>query len=181
MASRQVVARAVNWAALASRIPKDPKYSAGFDEMRIKFETAKGSLNSTPEKPVPIDWSHYSSVVKNQALVEKLQAAYSELVVPYPDTAEALASLEAEKTEQLSKDGAMKEELGSATAEAQEKIDTLRNRKAYEIMSVDEYFELEPAIAEEFHARAAEAEKYRVPFLGVGTDPKPVPTWTPPE
>merc|ERR1711973_655596 len=121
MASRQVAARAVNWAALAARVPKDPKASAGFDEMRIKFETAKGTLNSTAEKPVPIDWDHYKSVVKNQALVEKLHAAYSELVVPYPDTAEALANLEAERADQTSKDDATKEELASTTAEAQSK------------------------------------------------------------
>merc|ERR1711973_1013091 len=102
MASRQVAARAVNWAALAARVPKDPKASAGFDEMRIKFETAKGTLNSTAEKPVSIDWDHYKAVVKDQALVEKLHAAYSVLVVPYPDSAGLLSNLEAEKAEQLS-------------------------------------------------------------------------------
>merc|ERR1711872_196843 len=157
MASRQVAARAVNWTALASRIPKDPKYSAGFEEMRIKFETAKGSLNSTPEKPVPIDWDHYKSVVKNQAL---------------------LANLEAERANQTSKDDAMREELASTTAEAQAKIDTLKNRKSYDIMTVEEYFEHEPEIAEQWRSRHAEATKYRT-IWGYGHSPQQAPEHEP--
>merc|ERR1712183_937834 len=51
MATRQVAARAVNWAALAARVPKDGKSAAGFEELRIKFETSKGTLNTMPEKP----------------------------------------------------------------------------------------------------------------------------------
>jgi len=159
MASRQVAARAVNWAALAARVPKDPKASAGFDEMRIKFETAKGTLNSTAEKPVPIDWDHYKAVVKDQALVEKLHAAYSGLVVPYPDTAGLLSNLEAEKAEQLSIDAATKADLEVAVAQAQSNIDKIENKKSYEIMTQEEFFELNPDKAAEAEAAAAKTAK----------------------
>merc|ERR1712183_290010 len=143
MAGRQVAARAVNWAGLAARIPKDPKYSAGFDEMRIKFETAKGSLNATPETPVPIDWDKYRSAVKNQALVEKLHAAYADVVVPYPDTTESLAGLEVERTEQYSNDEATKGELESETA---------ADLKSYKIMTTQEYFAIYPDIGAKHEA-----------------------------
>merc|ERR1711872_318287 len=176
MASRQVAARAVNWAALAARVPKDPKASAGFDEMRIKFETAKGTLNSTAEKPVPIDWDHYKAVVKDQALVEKLHAAYSGLVVPYPDTAGLLSNLEAEKAEQLSIDAATKADLEVAVAQAQSNIDKIENKKSYEIMTQEEFFELNPDKAAEAEAAAAKtAQVLYGPVVGV----EYLPGWDP--
>jgi len=144
MAARQVVARAVNWAGLAARLPKDPKASAGFDELRIKFETAKGALNATPEAPTPIDWDHYKSVVKNKDLVEKFHAAYTSLVVPYPDTAESLSQLAAEKEKQLAEDAKTQEDLKSAVVDAEANIEKITGIKAYEIMSQDEFMELNP-------------------------------------
>jgi len=144
MASRQVVARAVNWAGLAARLPKDPKASAGFDELRIKFETAKGALNATPEAPTPIDWDHYKSVVKNKDLVEKFHAAYTSLVVPYPDTAGSLSELAAEKEKQLAEDAKTQEDLKNAVANAEANIDKITGIKAYEIMTTDEFMKLNP-------------------------------------
>ena len=45
-----IIAKSVNWAALAVHIPKDPKTSAGFDEIIIWFETTKGALNTVPAR-----------------------------------------------------------------------------------------------------------------------------------
>jgi len=177
MASRQVAARAVNWAALAARLPKDPKASAGFDEMRIKFETAKGTLNSTAEKPVPIDWDHYKAVVKDQALVEKLHAAYAGLVVPYPDTAGVLSNLEAERTEQFSKDAATKADLEDAVAQAQTNIDKIQNKKAYEVMSLEEYHELNPDKAAEAEAARLKAADGWHPVYGERLSIEYLPAW----
>jgi len=39
------------------------------------------SLNTTTEKPTPIDWSYYDGAVKNKALVEKMKAAVSETII----------------------------------------------------------------------------------------------------
>jgi F-type H+-transporting ATPase subunit d len=175
MASRQVAAKAVNWAALAARIPKDPKASAGFDEIRIKFETTKGVLNSTPETPAPIDWDHYMAVVKNKALVEKFHAAYSSLEVPYPDTTEALAALQADRASQADADGATKKELENTVLQAQAYIDKIQGIKAYEIMKMDEYYELNPDIGAAEKAHKAEGEANRLPILGPGFDPQPLP------
>jgi len=175
MASRQVAAKAVNWAALAARIPKDPKASAGFDEMRIKFETTKGVLNSTPETPAPIDWDHYMNVVKNKALVEKFQSAYSSIEVPYPDTTEALAALQADRASQSEADSLTKKELESTVVQAQSFIDKIQGIKAFEVMTKDEYDALNPDIAAAQKARLEEAEANRLPMLGPGYDPKPLP------
>ena len=175
MASRQVIAKSVNWAALAARIPKDPKASAGFDEMRIKFETAKGALNTVPETPAPIDWDHYKAVVKNTALVEKFHAAYSSLAVPYPSTAESLAALAAEKDAQVAADAETAKALEGTVMKAQENIDKITGIKAYEIMTLDEYLALNPEVQAKIDAYVAEGEEGRLPLLGPGFNPQPHP------
>merc|ERR1712212_526924 len=146
MATRQVAARAVNWAALAARVPKDGKAAAGFEELRIKFETSKGTLNMMPEKPTPINWDHYSSVVKNKELFEKFQSAYAELEVPYPED-DFSAEIEAKRAEAEAQDAHTRAELADGVAQAEASIAAITGIKAYEAMTMDEYCELNPKFA----------------------------------
>merc|ERR1712193_357783 len=146
MATRQVAARTVNWAALAARVPKDGKSAAGFEELRIKFETSKGTLNMMPEKPTPINWDHYSSVVKNKELFEKFQSAYAELEVPYPED-DFSAEIEAKRAEAEAQDAHTRAELADGVAQAEASIAAITGIKAYEAMTWDEYCELNPKFA----------------------------------
>jgi len=143
MAARQVAARTVNWAALAARVPKDGKSAAAFEELRIKFETAKGTLNTMPEKPTPIDWDHYSSVIRNKGLFEKFQTAYAELEVPYPED-DYSAEIEAQRAEAYAQDAQTRAELADGVAQAEASIAAITGIKAYEAMTYDEYFDMNP-------------------------------------
>ena len=145
MASKQVVAKAVNWAALGSRVV--PKHFAGFDELRTKFETTKGTLNNTPAAPAPIDWDHYKGVVKNSSLVEKLHAAYSELSVPYPED-DFSAAIEAEKAGKLQEDVELRTQLQASIVNTQAEMKKIEGMKAFEYMTLEEYHELFPEKAE---------------------------------
>merc|ERR1712048_30439 len=80
MAGKRLAQKAVDWARLGQNIPAAA--TAQFNAFRNRHETIKGSLSNTAEKPTPIDWTHYSSVVKNKDLVQKLQAAYGQVKVP---------------------------------------------------------------------------------------------------
>lgn len=86
MAGRMAKA-AVDWTKLAANIPKS--MTAEFNAFRTKHETIRGSLNMLPEKATPVDFNFYLASVKNQALVEKFQALYATVEVPYPEDTES--------------------------------------------------------------------------------------------
>ena len=93
MAARRIAVKAIDWTKLGLTIPKAA--TADFNAFRTRHESVKGALNTLAEKPTPINWDHYSAVVKNTQLVEQFQDAYSQITVPYPeDTESAKIALE---------------------------------------------------------------------------------------
>merc|ERR1711860_435562 len=87
---------AVDWTKLASKIPKS--MTAEFNAFRTKHETIRGNLNMLPEKAAPVNFEYYLANVKNQALVEKFQAMYAAVEVPYPEDTESAKIAENQAT-----------------------------------------------------------------------------------
>jgi len=82
MSSKRIASSAVNWAALAERVPEN---------QRIFFNALKGRSDgylrrvlSNPETAPKIDWSVYKSKVALPGLVDSFQKQYEAFKVPYP-------------------------------------------------------------------------------------------------
>merc|ERR1712071_166642 len=114
--------------------------NAQFNAFRTRHETIKGSLNNTAEKPTPIDWARYTSVVKNQALVAKMQAGYDKVTVPYPKDTESGSIAEKEK--------AIESEI-LQVSKLQQEIAKLQNQRPFEEMSTDEFMAAHPDLKRE--------------------------------
>merc|ERR1712002_36720 len=139
--SRRAIAKVVDWTRLAATIPK--AHTAEFNAFRLKHETLRGALNTLPEKPTPINWDHYMSVVKNKALVEQFHAAYSQLAVSYPEDTETakINARQAETEVEILKDISERE---ARIAEYTQELGAIKAEKPYEEMTVREHMEANP-------------------------------------
>lgn len=147
MAAKQIVVKGVNWASLASRVPKGE--AGAFDELRLKFETSKGKLNSLPEKPKPIDWSSYEVSVRNKVLLEKFRNAHADIFVPYPEDSWS-AEIAAARAEQLAKDAEARIKLEESLATAKSEIHKITSIKGYEAMTTRDYMEVNSEVHGEY-------------------------------
>ena len=153
MAGKRVALKAVDWVKLGSTMPKAAV--GEFNAFRTRHETIKGSLETLTEKPVPINWSFYQSNIKNAALVEKLQAAYSKVSVPVPQDTESATIAVEEKQIEADIAVAMKAKK-EKIATLQEQILAIKAQKPFEELSTDEFIESQPQLKKEIDAEIRE-------------------------
>ncbi|XP_057299886.1 ATP synthase subunit d, mitochondrial-like [Hydractinia symbiolongicarpus] len=153
MASKRVAVKTVDWLKLGSTIPKAA--AADFNAFRTRHETIKGSLESLPEKPAPIDWKFYQNAVKEKALVEKFYAAYSKVTVPYPEDTESAKIAAEEKQIEAEIVEAVKAKQVKIS-KLQEEIAKIRNQKPFEEMTTEEFMASHPDMKREVDAEIRE-------------------------
>ncbi|KAL6442069.1 hypothetical protein ACFW04_002412 [Cataglyphis niger] len=79
--SRRAI-KAINWAALAERIPETERNA--FAAFKAKSDQHLRRMAANPETPPKIDWVYYKKNITLAGLVDKFQKEYESFVVPYP-------------------------------------------------------------------------------------------------
>ncbi|CAN8003386.1 unnamed protein product [Ixodes hexagonus] len=82
MAAKRISKSALNWTALAERVPENqkPLYQA----FKAKSDGYLRKVFSYPENPPPIDFAMYRSRLSNPALVDQFEKSYKSFAVPFP-------------------------------------------------------------------------------------------------
>ncbi|KAF5280585.1 hypothetical protein FQR65_LT00338 [Abscondita terminalis] len=121
MAAKRITQSAINWTALAERVPENqrPIYFA----FKSKSDGYLRRVLSQPETPPQIDWSYYESVVPVKGMVENFRKSYEALKIPYPpDTVSGqLDALEKE----------IKGDIEKFKNESNQRIDEYKKQLAY--------------------------------------------------
>lgn len=79
---RRMAVTAIDWVAFAERVP--PNQRSMFNSLKTRTDAIAAKLNSLPEKPALIDWSHYKIAVANKGMVDEFEKKFSALTVPMP-------------------------------------------------------------------------------------------------
>ncbi|KAK9685343.1 ATP synthase D chain, mitochondrial (ATP5H) [Popillia japonica] len=82
MAAKRISQSAVNWAALAERVPEHQKQL--FAAFKTKSDGYLRRVQGLPEAPPKIDWAFYKSKVPVAGMVAEFEKQYSALSIPYP-------------------------------------------------------------------------------------------------
>jgi len=82
MAARRIASSAVNWTALAERVPDNQRQF--FIALKAKSDSYLRRVLANPEAPPKIDFSAYKAKIALPGLVESFQKQYDAIKVPYP-------------------------------------------------------------------------------------------------
>ncbi|KAK4297149.1 hypothetical protein Pmani_030409 [Petrolisthes manimaculis] len=82
MASKRVAASAVDWAALAARVPQSQK--GMFNAFKGKSDAYLRRVLTAPENLPKIDFNAYKARIAVPGMVEEFQKKYEAIEVPYP-------------------------------------------------------------------------------------------------
>lgn len=144
MAARRIAKSAIDWAALAERVP--PEQKSQFVAFKTKSDVYMRAVLANPETPPKIDWEHYKKVVPVAGLVDSFQKQYDALKVPYPaDTLSA--QIDAQAKEMKSEVEAFKKESQQRIAEHQKEIERIKALLPYNQMTLEDYRNSYPDLA----------------------------------
>ncbi|XP_017884882.1 ATP synthase subunit d, mitochondrial-like [Ceratina calcarata] len=132
---------AINWAALAERIPETEK--AALAAFKSKSDKYLQRMNANPEAMPKIDWEYYRKSVITPGLVDKFQKEFESLQIPYPAD-KYTAAIDAEKNDLAKKIESFKQELDGSTVEIQKILDSINAMIPYAEMTMDDYCEAVP-------------------------------------
>jgi len=147
-----VVLKAVNWTSLVATCPA--VLAPSLTQCKAHYESVKGELALVPE-PTKINWDHYSGVVKNAALVAKLQAAHSAFVVPYP----VYGDIEGDNEARHGMEGEAVEVIAAskvAVVAHHARLEKIAAMKPFEDMSVEEHMADNPEKVAEWEKKCKE-------------------------
>lgn len=82
MASKRISGSAVNWAAMAERVPANQRIQ--FNAFKSRSDKYLRAVLANPEQSPKIDWAHYKKSIAASAMVDTFQKQYEALKVPYP-------------------------------------------------------------------------------------------------
>ncbi|XP_059474899.1 ATP synthase subunit d, mitochondrial [Neocloeon triangulifer] len=141
MASKRIAQSAVNWAALAERVPESQKIM--LSSFKSKSDNYLRRVLANPEAPPKIDWAFYKSRIALPSMVDTFQKQYEALKVPYPaDNYSSQVDDQAQKASAKIKD--FVKESNSRIEAAQAEVAKINALLPYSEMTMEEFYEAHP-------------------------------------
>ncbi|KAK9978362.1 hypothetical protein ABG768_020115 [Culter alburnus] len=146
MAGRRAAVKAIDWLAFAERVP--PNQRAMFNSLKTRSDAITAKLASLPEKPAPIDWSYYRTVVAKAGMVDEfekkcvsfylsLYLQFGALTVPEPVDTQT-AKIDAQEQESNKTAAAYLEASKARIAEYEKGLEKFRNMIPFDQMTIED-------------------------------------------
>ena len=144
MAAKRVMQSAIDWAALAERVP--PHQKAQYLAFKSKSDQYLRKVMALPEKPAPIDWNHYKAKVPIAGMVDEFKKAYESINIPYPPNTmtSQLDALENEIKADIQKH---KAESDARIQEYKKKLAYINGLIPYDQMTMEDFRDAYPELA----------------------------------
>lgn len=144
MAAKRITQSAINWAAIAERVPENQRQS--FLAFKAKSDQYLRRVLAQPETAPAINWDYYKQRVPIAGMVDDFQKKYSSLTIPYPpDTVSN--QIDAQEKE-------IKSEIDQFKAASNQRIEQLKKQLAhinsllpYDQMTMEDFRDAYPELA----------------------------------
>ncbi|XP_072761252.1 ATP synthase subunit d, mitochondrial [Anoplolepis gracilipes] len=141
--SRRAI-KAVNWAALAERIPETEK--TAFAAFKAKSDQHLQRMTANPEAPPKIDWAYYKKNIAVAGLAEKFQKEYESLSVPYPAD-KYTSQIETQEKELLTHIQQFTNESNERIVNSNKEIERVKSLLPFSEMTMEDFQESYPDMA----------------------------------
>ncbi|NP_001093279.1 H+ transporting ATP synthase subunit d [Bombyx mori] len=142
--AKRISQSAVNWAALAERVPAEQK--AHLAAFKIKSDNYLRRVLANPPEPPKINWAVYKQAVPIPGMVDTFQKQYEALKIPYPaDTQTAL--VESQWNQVKNAIDAFIQESNANIASYQKEINATKALLPYDQMTMEDFYDAHPDLA----------------------------------
>jgi len=104
MAAKRIATTALDWSALAAKMPAENK--GAFGALKVKVDKYMRIVNSLPEAAPAIDFAGYKAKITVPGMVDTFETKYTGLSIPYPGDQGKLAEIDAQAGQQKARHAA---------------------------------------------------------------------------
>ncbi|KAK2152749.1 hypothetical protein LSH36_320g05009 [Paralvinella palmiformis] len=143
MSSKRVAKSAVDWAALAKRVP--PNQKEAYRAFKAKSDMFVSRVHKHNESLPKIDFAYYRSRIAAPAMVDQFEKAYQAVTIPYPKDAKNM-KVQIDKDEKTAQEQskAYVANLQKMIDDSKQLLDNINSVPPYEDMTHQMYVDYFP-------------------------------------
>ncbi|KAI1182361.1 hypothetical protein F5B17DRAFT_444310 [Nemania serpens] len=138
----------LDWAKVTSSLGLRGQTVASLQAFKQRNENARRKVQVLSEQPTTVDFAHYRSILKNQAVVDEIEKRFSSFQPAKYDVVRQLKAIEAFEVEAVKNAEATKEKVDLELKDLEATLKNIETARPFDELTVDEVAAAEPSIDE---------------------------------
>ncbi|KAK4229543.1 NAC-domain-containing protein [Podospora fimiseda] len=138
----------VDWAKITTSLGLRGQTVAGLQAFKKRNDDARRKVQQLSELPTKVDFAHYRSVLKNQAVVDEIEKRFAAFKPATYDLNRQLKAIEVFEVEAVKNAEATKEKVDLELKDLEKTLLNIESARAFEELTVSEVAAAEPSIDE---------------------------------
>ncbi|KAI1843693.1 hypothetical protein JX265_008480 [Neoarthrinium moseri] len=148
MAATRSAALKVDWAKVTSSLGLRGQTVAALQSFKQRNENARRKVQVLSEQATEVDFAHYRSVLKNQAVVDEIEKRFKDFKPATYDLQRQLKAIDAFEVEAVKNAQATKEKVDLELKDLAATLKNIETARPFDELTVDEVAAAEPSIDE---------------------------------
>jgi hypothetical protein len=158
----------VDWAKITTSLGLRGQTVASLQAFKKRNDDVRRKVQMLSELPTTVDFAHYRSVLKNQAIVDEIEKRFNAFQPATYDLNRQLKAIEAFEVEAIKNAEATKEKVDLELKDLEKTLKNIETARPFEDLTVDEVAAAEPSIDEKT-AKLVSKGRWEVPGYKVRT------------
>ncbi|KAH7358115.1 ATP synthase subunit D [Plectosphaerella cucumerina] len=137
MAARSAALK-LDWAKVTTSLNLRGQTVASLQAFKKRNEDARRKVASLRELPTEVDFAHYRSTLKNQAVVAEIEKRFAAFKPSTYDVARQVKAIEAFEVEAVKNAEATKEQVGLELKDLEKTLTNIEQARPFEDLTVDD-------------------------------------------
>ncbi|KDN61725.1 putative ATP synthase subunit D [Colletotrichum sublineola] len=147
MAARSAALK-LDWAKVTTSLGLRGQTAASLQAFKQRNETARRRVQQLSELPTTVDFAHYRSVLKNQAVVDEIEKRFAAFKPATYDVNRQIKAIEAFEVEAIKNAEATKQKVDLELKDLEKTLTNIESARPFEDLTVDDVAAAEPSIDE---------------------------------
>ncbi|KAM7205348.1 NAC domain containing protein [Rhypophila sp. PSN 637] len=138
----------LDWAKVATSLGLRGQTAASLQAFKKRNDDIRRKVQVLSEQPTEVDFAHYRSILKNQAIVDEIEKRFNAFKPATYDLSRQLKAIEAFEVEAVKNAQATKEKVDLELKDLEKTLTNIETARPFEELTVDDVAAAEPSIDE---------------------------------
>ncbi|KAJ4416616.1 ATP synthase d subunit [Gnomoniopsis sp. IMI 355080] len=138
----------LDWSRVTTSLGLRGQTVASLQAFKARNDNAKRQVQQLSELPTTVDFAHYRSTLKNQAVVDEIEKRFNAFKPATYDVNRQLKAIETFEAEAIKNAEATKEKVDLELKDLAKTLENIEQARSFEELTVDEVAAAEPSIDE---------------------------------
>ncbi|KAI7929929.1 hypothetical protein M0657_001614 [Pyricularia oryzae] len=152
----------IDWAQVTTSLGLRGQTAASLQAFKKRNDDVRRKVQQLSQQSTQVDFAHYRSVLKNQAIVDEIEKRFAAFKPATYDVSRQLKAIDAFEVEAVKNAEATKNQVDMTLKDLQKTLENIETARPFEDLTVDEVAAAEPSIDEKT-AKLVSKGRWQVP------------------